>query len=436
MEINKVAQVGAGYMGGGIAQSLANAGFQVRLADVDADATRKAHERLLAEAEQFQAQGLFPPGSTDRIRENLHVAPSIEEAVADVDFVEEAVPEVPGIKRDVLARVEAAAQPGTIIGTNTSTIPVHVLAEGMKDPSRFLTVHWSNPAPFIPGVEIVAGDRTDPRHPRRRADAGAGRPAQRAGRRRTGLRPEPLQYVLLKEAMTIVEEGVATATDIDTIVTSTFGFRLPFFGPFAIADMAGLDVYANGFTTLEEAFGERLAAPKVLTDLVAQGKFGVKSGIGLPRARPGEAGCAHRVPEQGLQRDERPAARARTLAPRRRFVRRTDPCAHSSTTARTTSASRTVPIPQPGPDEVLLAHHRDRDLRVRPARLHRREQAAAPRPGHGPRDGGQDRRRRARTPSGERPRTGPRRDRQPGDRLRRVRPVRRRDASSCVPAAR
>jgi 3-hydroxybutyryl-CoA dehydrogenase len=81
--------------------------------------------------------------------------------------------------------------------------------------------------------------------------------------------------------MSIVEEGVATAADVDTIVSSTFGFRLPFFGPFAIADMAGLDVYADSFKTLEQAFGERLAAPKVLTDLVAQGKFGVKSGSGF-----------------------------------------------------------------------------------------------------------------------------------------------------------
>jgi 3-hydroxyacyl-CoA dehydrogenase len=102
------------------------------------------------------------PGSTDRIRANLHVASTIEEAVTDVDFIEEAVPEVPQIKRDVLARVEAAAKPGTIIGTNSSTIPVHVLAEGLRDPSRFLTVHWSNPAPFIPGVEIVAEAHTDP----------------------------------------------------------------------------------------------------------------------------------------------------------------------------------------------------------------------------------------------------------------------------------
>jgi 3-hydroxybutyryl-CoA dehydrogenase len=74
--------------------------------------------------------------------------------------------------------------------------------------------------------------------------------------------------------------------DVDTIVTSTFGFRLPFFGPFAIADMAGLDVYADSFTTLEQAFGQRFAAPKVLTDLVAQGKFGIKSGSGFLELDP------------------------------------------------------------------------------------------------------------------------------------------------------
>jgi 3-hydroxybutyryl-CoA dehydrogenase len=286
-EITRVAQVGAGYMGGGIAQSLADSGFQVWLADADSAATERNHERLLAEAEQFEAQGLFSAGSTARIRDNLHPVSSIEEAVADVDFVEEAVPEVPEIKRAVLARVEAAARPGTIIGTNTSTIPVHVLAEGLTDASRFLTVHWSNPAPFIPGVEIVAGERTDPA-----VIPVVERMLARAGRRSAKVADVPgfvlnrLQYVLLKEAMSIVEEGVATAADVDTIVSSTFGFRLPFFGPFAIADMAGLDVYADSFKTLERAFGERLAAPKVLTDLVAQGRFGIKTGSGFLELEP------------------------------------------------------------------------------------------------------------------------------------------------------
>jgi 3-hydroxybutyryl-CoA dehydrogenase len=286
-QITRIAVVGAGYMGGGIAQSLANSGMEVWIADANPEATEKAYQRLIAETEQFEEQGLFPPGSAERIRANLHAAPSIEQAVADVDFVEEAVPEVPHIKREVLARVESAAKPGTIIGSNTSTIPVRVMAEGLKDPSRFLTVHWSNPAPFIPGIEIVAGEQTDPS-----IIPVVEAMLTRAGRRSAQAADVPgfvlnrLQYVLLKEAMSIVEEGIATPEDVDTIVTSTFGFRLPFFGPFAIADMAGLDVYANSFKTLEKAFGERLAAPKVLTDLVAEGKFGTKTGSGFLELEP------------------------------------------------------------------------------------------------------------------------------------------------------
>ena len=296
-QIMKVAVVGAGYMGGGIAQSLANSGMEIWIADANPEVTEKAHQRLTAEAAQFEEQGLFAAGSAERIRANLHASPSIEDAVRDVDFVEEAVPEVPEIKRDVLSRVEAAARPGTIIGSNTSTIPVHVMAEALQHPSRFLTVHWSNPAPFIPGIEIVAGDQTDPSIIPVVEDM-----LTRAGRRSAQVADVPgfvlnrLQYVLLKEAMSIVEEGIATAADVDTIVTSTFGFRLPFFGPFAIADMAGLDVYAASFKTLERAFGERLAAPKVLTDLVAQGKYGVKTGSGFLTLDPGrrEALIAYR----------------------------------------------------------------------------------------------------------------------------------------------
>jgi 3-hydroxybutyryl-CoA dehydrogenase len=286
-EINRIAVVGAGYMGGGIAQSLAIAGADVWLADVDAEATRRAHQRLLAESEQFEAQGLFAPGSTDILRGHLHPAGSIEEAVADVDFVEEAVPEVPEVKRVVLAKVDAATRPGTIVGTNTSTIPVKVLATAFRDASRFLTVHFSNPAPFIPGVEIVAGESTDPA-----VVEAVEALLARIGRRSARVADVPgfvlnrLQYVLLKEAMTIVEEGVATPSDIDTIVSTTFGFRLPFFGPFAIADMAGLDTYVHGFTTMENAFGERLATPKVLQELVAAGRFGTKTGSGFLELDP------------------------------------------------------------------------------------------------------------------------------------------------------
>ena len=281
-KINTVAVVGAGYMGGGIAQSLALAGMQVTLADASAAATAAALERLLDEAEQFEAQGLFPAGAKDIIGRNISAALSIEEAVAGVDFIEEAVPEVPAIKHEVLARICAAARTDAIIGTNTSTLPVHSLAPAVTHPERFLTVHFSNPAPFIPGVELVSGKDTDPAVIPVIKDMLA-----RAGRRSAEVADVPgfvlnrLQYVLLKEAMSIVEEGVATPEDVDTLTSTTFGFRLPFFGPFVIADMAGLDVYASGFKTFEAAFGSRMATPELLKQLVAAGKYGTKSGEGL-----------------------------------------------------------------------------------------------------------------------------------------------------------
>ncbi|GAB2450840.1 3-hydroxyacyl-CoA dehydrogenase family protein [Xylanimonas ulmi] len=282
--ITSVAVVGAGYMGGGIAQSLALAGLPVTIADVSADATSAAYERLLIEARDFEDAGLFDVGAAEKIRANLRTASSIEEAVADVDFVEEAVFESVEVKHEVLSRISAAARPEAIIGSNTSTIPARVLGTVVKHPERFLTVHFSNPAPFIPGVELVLGEHTDE----------AIVPVVKellttAGRQAALVADVPgfvlnrLQYVLLKEAMSIAEEGIASPEDIDTVVRTTFGFRLGFFGPFAIADQAGLDVYASGFRTFEEAFGERLATPQLVQDAVASDRRGVKNGKGLLR---------------------------------------------------------------------------------------------------------------------------------------------------------
>jgi 3-hydroxybutyryl-CoA dehydrogenase len=283
-KINTAAVVGTGYMGGGIAQSLALAGVDVQLADVNTDLTKKSLDRLLAEADRFEREGLFDPGSAVIIQDRLHAADSIEAAVASVDFVEEAVPEVPEIKRDVLGRIARAVQPEAIVGSNTSTLPIEGLAEAFvnRNASRFLGVHFSNPAPFIPGVELIAHAGTDEsvlapvEDLIRRAGKVPGRVKDAAG-----FVLNRLQYVLFKEAAAIVEEGIASPEAVDAIVRTTFGFRLPFFGPFVIADMAGLDVYAACFKTFEQHFGQRLATPKILSNLVAQGKFGTKSGEGF-----------------------------------------------------------------------------------------------------------------------------------------------------------
>ncbi|MFD2794938.1 3-hydroxyacyl-CoA dehydrogenase family protein [Promicromonospora vindobonensis] len=282
--ISSVAVVGTGYMGGGIAQSLALAGLPVTIADVSAEATEAAYVRLLTEARQFEDDGLYDAGATETIRANLRTAGSIEEAVADVDFVEEAVFESIEVKHDVLGRISAAARADAIIGSNTSTIPARVLVTAVTNPERFLTVHFSNPAPFIPGVELVLSEQTDPevvpvvRELLARADRQGALVADVPG-----FVLNRLQYVLLKEAMSIAEEGIASPEDIDTVVRTTFGFRLGFFGPFAIADQAGLDVYAGGFRTFEENFGERLATPDLIKEAVDGDRKGVKNGKGLTR---------------------------------------------------------------------------------------------------------------------------------------------------------
>ena len=280
--VEQVAVIGAGYMGGGIAQVLALAGYTVRIADTDPQTTARQLERLQQETAEFEDQGLFAPGSTQTVRARLSAADSVSAAVAGADFVEEAVLEVAAVKAEVLAAIEAVSGPDVVIGSNTSTLPIGELAAGMRHPERFLGVHFSNPAPFIPGVELIAhpGTLDTAIESSEALVARTGKLSARV-RDQAGFVLNRLQFVLLKEAAALVEEGVATAEDVDTIVRTTFGFRLPFFGPFAIADMAGLDTYGYGYGTLSQHYGKRLAAPPALTELVASGRFGVKQGGGF-----------------------------------------------------------------------------------------------------------------------------------------------------------
>lgn len=277
-----IAVVGSGYMGGGIAQVLALAGARVALADVSAEIADKNYHRLIAESRDFVRDGLFPPDATATLEANLWAADSVEEAVAQAEFVEEAVPEVLAIKHDILGRISAATPAETIIGSNTSTISIGDMTGAVSHPERFLGIHFSNPAPFIPGVEIIPHAGTDPAVVQRAREL-----VHETGKLTavvkdvTGFVLNRLQYALFHEATQLVEAGTATAEDIDTLVRTTFGFRLPFFGPFAIADMAGLDVYDFCYKSLQTGFPERFATPKILSDLVAQGKLGTKTGSGF-----------------------------------------------------------------------------------------------------------------------------------------------------------
>lgn len=281
-QIRTIAVVGSGYMGGGIGQTLALAGHRVSLADIDAATARTARDRLLAESDHFIAAGLFEPGSTDLLSERLTATDDVDASVDGADYITEAVFESRDVKRDTLGRICAAARDDAVIGTNTSAIPITELAGFVTGPERFLGVHWWNPAPFVPGVELIRTADTSEEAITRVETmiTAAGKSPARVSDS-PGFVGNRLQFALYKEAALVVEEGLATPEQVDAVVRSTFGFRLGFFGPFAIGDMAGLDVYAGAYESLQAAYGDRLAAPKALTDAVAQGRLGTKSGGGL-----------------------------------------------------------------------------------------------------------------------------------------------------------
>lgn len=277
----KIAIVGSGYMGGGIAQVLALAGYTCALADLDEATAQAGRRRLIAECERYESDGLVPPGAADKISVNIVAAGSVEDAVAEADYIAEVVPEDLAIKRAALERIARAAPFGAIIATNTSAISVETLARLVTNPKRFLGVHWMNPAPFVPCVEIIASRHTAPEV----VDVvksmldGVGKVATQVTDS-AGFVANRLQFALFREAALIVEEGLSTTAAVDEIVRNSFGFRLPFFGPFAIADMAGLDVYAGAYATLEAKFGERFSPPESLGEHVRAGRLGVKSGAG------------------------------------------------------------------------------------------------------------------------------------------------------------
>ena len=178
----------------------------------------------------------------------------------------------------------------------------------MQRPERFLGVHWFNPPEWTPGIEVIAGPQTDRAIVERVLEflRGVGKqPAEVADR--AGFVSNRLQMALLREALAIVGEGQTTREDLDVIVRSTFGFRLPFFGPFQIADMAGLDTYVGVYKTLERDVGPEFAPPDELREHVDAGRLGTKVGEGFATYTDEER------ERLLLERDRRYAALARLL---------------------------------------------------------------------------------------------------------------------------
>ena len=268
-------------MGLGVAECFAAAGLEVRLTDATPELARQAKERLVERAGGHAEAGLVPSGVVERAK-GVEAAEGVAAAVSGVELVFEAVPGNMGLKEEILGACSGAASPEAVIVSNTSSLPIDELAEAVERPERFLGMHWFNPPEWTPGVEVIPAAGTDPevveRVMRFLRDIGK-RPAVVGSR--PGFVANRIQMALFLEALRCVGEGLATAQEVDEVVRSCFGFRLPFFGPFQIADMAGLDVYSSVLETLKNGLGERFETPKALGELVKQGRTGTKSGAGF-----------------------------------------------------------------------------------------------------------------------------------------------------------
>lgn len=268
-----VAVLGLGTMGQGIAIAAAAGGHPVRL-----------YEEPARRDDCVEALRRRYPGPADFL-----VAADLAEAVGQADLVIEAVPEDLELKRAVFRQLSELAAPDALLATNTSSLPLDAIVPAVKYPERFLAAHFFNPAELVPGVEVAATASTDPGAVTRLTGflRGIGKePIVVAPR--AGFVANRLQLALFLEALACVEDGTASREDVDLVVRRTFGFRLPAYGPFAIADMAGLDVYRSILDVLQAEYGDRFAVPETLRDLVDRGRVGVKTGAGFADYTPAE----------------------------------------------------------------------------------------------------------------------------------------------------
>jgi 3-hydroxybutyryl-CoA dehydrogenase len=251
-------------MGLGVAECFAAAGMTVRLADATPELAREAGEKLVLRARGHAEAGLLPEEAGGRA-EGVEAAGGTEEAVAGVDLVFEAVPESIGLKEEILGVCSAGASPEAVIVSNTSSLPMDDLARFVEEPWRFCGMHWFNPPEWTPGVEVIPAQTTVPETLDRLVGF----------LRSIGKRP-----AVVGSGPGFVANRIQNALFLEA-VRSCFGFRLPFFGPFAIADMAGLDVYASVLRVLRDGLGERFEPPRMLLDLVEEGRTGTKTGAGF-----------------------------------------------------------------------------------------------------------------------------------------------------------
>jgi 3-hydroxybutyryl-CoA dehydrogenase len=271
----RIAVIGAGLMGHGIAQVFAVAGHDVTITDSVAASVDSAKDRITASLNDLGDD----PRAVERVTSHRDLA----DAVRDADYVVEAVSENLPLKQSLFAEIEKHVRPDAILASNTSVIPITDIMGGLSHRERALGTHWWNPPTLVPLVEVIGTQWTLPPAiawtMKLHADAGK-RPAH-VKKDVPGFIGNRLQHALWREAVSLVERGICDAETVDTVIKAAFGRRLAVLGPLENADLVGTDLTLAIHQTVLPDIEHRPGPSPYLEKLVADGKLGFKSGEGF-----------------------------------------------------------------------------------------------------------------------------------------------------------
>ncbi|MGP3667644.1 MAG: 3-hydroxyacyl-CoA dehydrogenase family protein [Candidatus Bathyarchaeota archaeon] len=282
VKLSKIAVIGAGIMGHGIAQVCASAGYQTMVTDKQKEVLRTAYARISSNLETFVETGILTSEDVKKILSRIVFVENIGDAAKDVDFVIEAVTENMNIKKEVFKELDKVCPSHTILASNTSSFSITEIASATNRKDKVVGMHWWNPPHLMPLVEIVKGQYTSKETIMTTKEL-----AKKLGKVPVVCKDTPgflgvrLQAALIMEAILMLEEGLATAEDIDTAVKMTLGLRLPILGPLEIVDLGGMDTFLYAYTYLYKTLGEKFKPPSLLKSKVESGELGIKTGKGF-----------------------------------------------------------------------------------------------------------------------------------------------------------
>jgi 3-hydroxybutyryl-CoA dehydrogenase len=271
----RIAVIGAGLMGHGIAQVFALAGHAVTIYDAVQASLDTVNARVAANLRDL--------GDDETAAARVRPCGVLADAVGDADYVVEAVSEDLPLKQKLFAEIETCVGPQTILASNTSVIPITAIMQGLQDRSRALGTHWWNPPYLVPLVEVIGTQWTSPQAIdwTMKLHAAAGKQPAHVKKDVPGFIGNRLQHALWREAVSLVEHGICDAETVDTVIKAAFGRRLAVLGPLENADLVGTDLTLAIHKTVLPDIDRRPGPSPYLEKLVAEGKLGFKSGEGF-----------------------------------------------------------------------------------------------------------------------------------------------------------